>query len=187
MFRVGRDRSAQCAGTAPYLRLRRCRCRLGAAAALAAIAIAGTPWLGEPAQAAESTVERSGSVSGRVFPSGSSSSYSRMGSLSRVDPSCAISSGSIPFPDPAPSGWSLPDWVDSSAGPVCVVLDGSVLRPVPTPTVTVTMAPAPSPSPDPSSTALLDEVTGMRSLVLYAAGLLIFLLGVLAFRSRGAK
>lgn len=117
----------------------------------------------------------------------SSYSFSPTGSLSLVDPSCATSSGSIPFPDPAPSGWSLPDWVDSSAGPVCVALDVSALRPVPTPTVTVTMAPAPSESPDPSATALLDEVKGVRGLLLYGAGLLIFLTAVLVFRSRGSK
>lgn len=112
------------------------------------------------------------------------------------------------LPDPLPSGWSLPEWVDSTAGPVCVVLDVSALRVTPE-----TPAPEPAPSispeqlqkavaagmekaladsieapaePDPNVEALLSEVQGFRALVLYSAGLLIFSTGALFFRSRRA-
>jgi hypothetical protein len=100
--------------------------------------------------------------------------------------SCETSHGAYPFPDPAPSGWSLPEWAPAPSSSPCVVLDGSVLRPVPT--VTVTESPEVEPSPLPGQVeSLTAEVQGMRSLALYSGGLAIFLLAVLVFRSKSAR
>lgn len=86
------------------------------------------------------------------------------------------------FPDPAPSGYRLPEWVSSQDGPVCVVLDVSALQ-VPTPT--------PDPEPEPSTTPELQElqaeVSGFRELSLYSAGMLLCLLAMIAFRTRADR
>jgi len=77
-----------------------------------------------------------------------------------------------------------------------VQLDASGLvdnSPAPTPTVVVTVtqvpAPEPSTSPEPTTqeqtaTATLAAVDGFRELFLYGAGIALFLLALLAFRSR---
>lgn len=82
------------------------------------------------------------------------------------------------FPDPAPSGYSVPPWVDWSGGPRCVVVDASLLKDPPT------SDPGPALSTSQDVSDLTDEIKGLRSLYLYSAGLTICLLGMIAFRSR---
>lgn len=92
------------------------------------------------------------------------------------------SAGVYPFPSGGTSSESVPPWVESPAGAVCVVLDGTLLRPVPSPS----QAPVVEPSTQPELPELLQEVKGLRELLLYSIGAMIFLLAVVSFRSRKA-
>lgn len=97
-------------------------------------------------------------------------------------PSCETSPGMVTLPDPLPSGWSVPGWVSFSASGRCALLDVSSLRDIPEP-----VDPAPEPSNLPESQQLgqiHEELQGLRSLVLYAAGLLIFCSAGIFWRSR---
>ena len=51
-------------------------------------------------------------------------------------------------------------------------------------TVTVTASPEPVPSNSPEQGQVLSELRGWRSLYLFSVGLVIFLLALIAFRSR---
>lgn len=144
--------------------------------------VVAAPWVSGTAWAA-STGALSGSGSGVVSSLGQAPLSYSLGVGSLLFRSCETSSGAYPFPDTPPSGYSLPSWVPSSEPSPCVVLDGSDLR-EPAPTVTVTESPEVEPSPSPGETQLVDEVSGLRSLVLYSGGLSIFLMGLIAFRSR---
>lgn len=120
------------------------------------------------------------------------------------------------LPDPLPSGWSLPSWVPQRDGPICVLLDASALvatpeepAPEPEPSISpkqiesavsegvtsgmmesyeLTAAESESMAltAEEADAALLAEVQGLRSLVLYSGGLLIFCMAGLFFRSRRA-
>ena len=83
----------------------------------------------------------------------------------------------------------LPSWVDSSGTAPCVLVvdtlpqgEGS-----PTPTVTVTAEPSPSPEPSPGEAATVEQLEGIRALLLFGFGLLIFCTGMLAMRLRGGR
>lgn len=169
-------------GSGPDLGLGRRARAACAAAALALGLVVGAPWLSGSASAstgAPFASEPSDSPSPEPSPSEPSPSSSPS-----VDPSCSTSSGATQLPDPLPSGWSLPPWVSSSDGPVCAVLDVSALRDTPE---------SPDPEPEPSSlpdsqqlAAILSQLEGLRSLVLYSGGLLIFCVAGLFYRSRRA-
>lgn len=82
----------------------------------------------------------------------------------------------------------LPSWVDSSASPACVlVVDTLPQEGSPTPTVTVTAEPSPSPEPSPGEAATVEQLEGIRALLLFGFGLLIFCTGMLAMRLRGGR
>lgn len=169
-------------GAHPWL-LRGVR-RVCAVAALAvALAVGPASWLSANASGPTDDPTEpvpSGSPSLPVEPSDSSSP-----SDSPSPPSCETSAGSYPFPASAPSDYSLPGWVPSPDGPLCVVLDVSSLRDPSTP------EPAPQPSTDTSAAwdqgaveQLLADAETMRRLSLLGLGLTIFLLAVIATRAR---
>lgn len=161
-------------------RVRRNGRRLRQAAALAVAVLVGTTWLSGSAFA--SMEEPSETASPEPSSSPSSPSVSSTPSASPSDPSCSNSSGVISLPDPLPSDWSLPAWVDFSDGPRCAVLDVSALR-----VTKVTPPPEPEPSTLPDSqqlSAIQDELQGLRETFVFAAGLLIFCSAGLFMRSR---
>lgn len=147
--------------------------------------VVGAPWLSGSASA--STYERSASDSAPVslLPVSRSLGFSVL--RSSPDPVCEISQGVYPrlvgegVPD-----W-LPSWVEPSGGLVCVQLDASSL--LDSPGQTVPQEPEPLPLPgesfsDQSLAAIRAELAGMRELVLYLGGVLIFCSAALIARSR---
>lgn len=158
--------------------------RLCAVAALAvALTVGPASWLS--ANASAPTDDPTESVPPEPSSSPSSSEPSSPESGSPSPPSCATSAGSYPFPASPPSGWSVPSWVPSPDGPLCVVLDASSVRDQPTP------EPEVQPSTDTSQAwdqgaveQLLADAETMRRLSLLGLGLTIFLLAVIAMRAR---
>lgn len=159
-----------------------------AAVAFSAAVLAGWPWVSASASA-ESTSAASYAVVASASSSARSSSVQSWASEPSSVPSCETSRGAIPFPDPPPSGYALPSWVSASDLPLCVLVGESDLR-VPEPAATVTVTPSPLPAPEPSDspgiTRLNETLSSQRALLLYSGGLTIFLLGMIAFRSRKA-
>lgn len=161
---------------------RRPRGLRAAAVAGCALAVFSVPsWLSESASAW--TGEQSGSDSSASPSPEPSPTPSSPPASPASDLSCATSSGVIALPDPLPSGWSLPAWVEFSGGPRCAVLDVSSLRDTPAPPDPVP-APSTSPEPLPQLDQVLEQMRGLRSLVLYSAGIAVFCLGALLMRSR---
>lgn len=164
----------------PTDRVRRVADLLRQGAALALVAGLGASWLS--ANNDTSPGAPYSLVSGEEPSSEPSSSPSATASPTSLDPSCATSQGVYPFPVDGPSSLgSVPPWVSSSESFVCVQLGGGDLQ-GPAPTVTVTADPEPSTTPGEHS--IKQSLDGMRDLWLYAGGVLIFLTGIVAMRSR---
>lgn len=76
----------------------------------------------------------------------------------------------------------MPGWVSFSDGPRCASLDVSALRDIPEPPP---LEEEPSSLPDSQQLERIEtQMVGLRSLLLYSAGILTFLLAALLFRMR---
>lgn len=174
---VGRRSSRSC--------VRAARALLAAAAVALVLAVGAGSWLS--ANGSAPTPGRTGAAWSVPSSSGRLSLASSPLSVPSPSPSCETSQGLVPVPDSFPSGWSLPSWVSASDTPGCVLLDASSLR-EPSAPVTVTEAPSPSSAAEPSPSPQLSEISSKldrtTQLLLYSGGLAIFLLGIVAFRSR---
>lgn len=173
---MNRERSALGDGPASG-RHRRVR-RGGAVAAVALLAVMAAPWLSGSASARTSAPcdeESSEPCSLPESPSGSSPQSDGPASLS------CETLGLVAFPATGVSGWSLPSWVESSESHVCVALDASALRALPE-----LPEPEPSSSQETNSPDVVEQLKGIRSLHLFATGLLIFCSAAMLIRSRAA-
>lgn len=134
---------------------------------------------------AEPTSGPSETVSSEPSPSPEPSTEPEPSSDGPSTLSCATSQGVYAYPTDSPSWPALPPWVSSPDGPSCVQV--VVTWPQPDPTSTADPSPTPAPSPSQEQMQqLLDQVVGLRELLLYAGGLTICCLGVLVMRTRGS-
>lgn len=147
--------------------------------ALSAVALACSlvAWSWLSGSVTNSTVARSSQVSGVSLRLASFSGVSWPRSEPLPPPSCETSQGLYPFPDAWPSGWSRPPLVPDSGSLQCWVLDGSALRELPA-------FPEPAPSTSPELQELAGRIDRLVAISLYSAGLMIFLLAVVAMRAR---
>lgn len=165
------------AGPDRWVRGRVAGVRALSAVACGVLLVAVGPWLSESASA--QTGEPSPSASSEPSPSPSEPSASSSPSAGPSAPSCATSSGAQEFPASGTARYSLPGWVPSPVGPVCVVLDGSSLV-----DSQATQSPAPVPSNSPELQELQAQVSGFRELFLYSGGVLICLTAAILWRTR---
>lgn len=174
-------------------RRRRCA-RLGLAASALALALAlvpwGPAWLSE--NAAASTPEPSETASSEPSSSPEPSLVEPTCSVSPSTPCCETSLGVYEFPTEGPWASAAPPWVDLSAGAGCAQLVATLELPEPTESSEPTESPSAEPLPTRAQVTELnskleqlnEQAVGTRELFLYSAGLLIFFLAIIAWRSR---
>lgn len=140
--------------------------------AVLALVFAGSSWLS--ASADEPTPEPSAAESSSPPSSPSSPEESPTPPEPSSTPSCQTSQGVYEYPTDSASWPDVPSWVDSPDGFVCV----QVVSTLPS---TEPVAP---PSTTPGETQLVEQLAGIRKLLLYSGGLLIFFMAGLFWKIR---